>query len=499
METQKKERVAKKYVNNLAKKVRSKNAKWIDNNFFNPDELTLTMFSSYLKEGISKLRHVQMLLADKGYQPQFDFSDLEVRLDMSVEEFSGIAKDKVDSAILDEMVEFSKKDKEKYDFEGKNILAVLWANLIDNALNKTTETNSSLIDVFFAIQKKLNGNPEVDINDLLDEAISIFKEEGKIVEYMNLVYVDIQSENGWYDYNTFPPKSVKDEMNFDLTIENTDELLNALKDFKNLPSVVEYIKNTYFSSKEDKKDKYIREYKALALVLNILEDKQFAEDEDFDKDDNIGQNLNSKLYANEEFIRQNHVNYKNSDILSGFKSQSKKIANSMLGKTNVYGVWKKVTNAYIKQCSAVATKVKKEEITPTTRKYLKALGLVGERETIKNTQKLFIELKKKCDEARKLLPYLTNKQIKKLEADPFIDDAEGLYEELTSWAMTFKGDTDKTLTPAKLQIQGLSPKLKELVAIAKRQPKTLQPSGKKPKSSASGEQISLFDDESELN
>ena len=237
-------------------------------------------------------------------------------------------------------------------------------------------------------------------------------------------------------------------------------------------------------------------YKALTLILNLLEDNTFAQDEDFDKDNNIGLNLNAKLYATEEFIRQNHVNYKNSEMLAGIKLKAKKEANVLMGKesANIYGVWKKVVNAYVKQCINVATKVKSGEISPSTRKYLKALGLVKEREVIKDKNRLFAQLRNKSDDARKLSQYLTAKQIEKLKNDPFIDNAEELYQELTSWATSLKNQQEKPLVLANLKVDELSPNLKELATVAKRQP-VISKTFKAVKQNSDVKQISLYDED----
>ena len=150
-------------------------------------------------------------------------------------------------------------------------------------------------------------------------------------------------------------------------------------------------------------------------------------------------------------------------------------------------------SAYIKKCKEIAKKVKSGEISQTTRNYLKTMGIIRDREVIKDYDRLMSELRNKVDDASKLISYLTPKALEELPADPFIDNAERIYEELKTWSTGVKNNPSKPLRLAHLNTEDLSLNLKEFATVAKRQ--TANKTNKDVKNQPV--QMSIYDDENQ--
>ena len=485
----------KKHVHQLSRKFNSRNARTIDKNVLNPDRLTLSMFIFTEQE----LNSLKRTLRFSNYQPEVSFANVNVNTTLN--EFLSSQSGNLNDTFVAEIN--SAIDNAELDCNNKSLLSVLWAKVILNTLNKKEENNEALIDAFYAVIA--SSNEDATIDELHDEMIAVFNNNETISDYLSYAYNSIRDANNWLDYTSYPPSYVNDEMVYDLEIYNNEELVEALKDFKNLPSALEYIKNNFLNEKDARsegfcKDELIRDYKALAVALRILADERYNLDPNFDKDNNIGLNLEAKLYATEALIKDEHVNYKNTEVFAGFKAQSRKIAIKALGNdnTNVYGVWRNVLNSYVKQCTNIARKVKSGEITVTTRNYLKTLGIIKERQPITNFNSILAQLKNKTDDARKVIEYLSEKKIDALSTDPFIDDAEQVFKELTDWATEVKKTDSRPLRLAHINADILTPKLKEFVSVAQRHAKTLIQKrfvAVQPKNTAV--QISIYDDENE--
>jgi len=472
-----------KYVQRLSKKINSRNTQWIDKNFIEPDRFSFNLCSSNYSDSVYAVLHNSRA---RGYQIPYEISEFnDLEINMNVEELIETLKDDVNNdELLNQLKSFT--EKQGVNVEGKSILSVIWANILQNVIsNENTELNADLGNVFFLVVNEASGTDNVKIEQLINETTSVFADSSKVKDYLNLTMLELQDDSLWYDYSVFPAVDVSEKMNNNLEINNNEELLIALNDFSNLPSVISYIKSNYLSDEDKKsagycKDELIQEYKAFVVALKLLEDKRFK-NEDFDSNNNIGFNLNTKLNALENFIRQDYPNYKNSEVISGFKAQSRKVASQILGKDtcNVYGVWKNVVRSYIKKCNEIAKQVMNENLTPSSRKYLKTMGLITDRQFIKNYDVLLSQIKNKVDDASKLLSYLTPKDIDKLPADPFIDKSRSLYNELTSWSTSVKETNARPLKLAHIQVESLSANLKEFAMVAKRQPakisKTLTP------------------------
>lgn len=485
----------KKYVHQLSRKFNSKNAAIIDKNVLNPDSLSLSIFI-YNEEEIQSLKRLlKITKVTSDYQPESSFSNVSVHTTLN--DFIASQNENLDEKLVSELN--SVLDNAQFDCNNKSILSVLWAKVISNTLNKNTKNNEALIDAFYAIIEASDKDGTVD--ELHDEVFEIFKDKEVISNYFAHTYNDVRNANFWLDFTSYPPTFVDDEMVYDLAIKSNEELVEALKDFKNLPSALEYIKNNFLNESDVRsegycKDELIRDYKALAVALRIVSDERYNIDNDFDENNNIGLNLSAKLFATEELIKKEHINYKNTEVFAGFKQQSRKIAIRALGNdsTNVYGVWRNVLNSYIKQCTSIARKVKSGEISVTTRNYLKTLGIVQDRQVINDFNKILADLKNKTDDARKVITYLTEKKIGQLSSDPFIDDAEELLKEFTSWATATKNDFARPLKLAHVQTDTLTPRLKEYAVVAKRQAKLkLKPSAKTKAQENQPVQMSLYD------
>lgn len=484
-----------KYVHLLTKKLTSKNQAWVDKKFISPDYLSLIILGAKKFEAVSLYDLLSYTQDKYNYNVNLDITGVNV--DSSVETFVNSLKGKISDNVIKNLQTFLEPSS---DLNDKSIASAIWATIINNEItNSNLENNDDLLDLFFYVAQ--NSSNKYEEIDLISEARSIFTDSSEFDLYLNILNASTLQPRNWYNFSTSPITTCDDEMVDDLEITNKEDMMKALKDFRNLPSVIDFVKSTYLQDK--KGDGYcssesIRDYKALALILNILKDEQFVNDPDFDKDNNIGLNIEIKLNHFEDIIKIENPQYKNSDVVSGFKNQSRKLANVVLGKdsTNVFGVWKNVIKGYIKKCNEVARKVKINEISPSVRKYLKTMGLIRDREVIKDNTKILAGIKNKVDDASKLLSYLSSKGIERLSSDPFIDNAEKIYLELISWAESVKNVYPKPLKLVQLDAEKLSPMLKEFVMVAKRQPaNAVALKNKTFRAGSTEEQLSLFDDE----
>lgn len=437
-----------KYIHQLSKRSSSTNEKWLNANVIRSDVLTRHLFS-YADDEIQNLKHIFKASKRVGFESQYKLSQANNSMDLAT--FIEKAKGDVDDVVLKDLANFAKNPN--FDCKDKSILSIIWAKIMSNATEKKIDLNDELTDLFFSVIEKSTDN-EVTLDEVLDETISIFKNQSEVSTYLNLVFIDLKDDTSYYDYSTYPAVELdEEEIEYDIEINDEEDLLNALKDFKNLPAVIEFIKENYLNDKNEKDDGYceddlIRDYKAYYIALKLTDDKRFKDDPEFDKNNNIGLNLNAKLYATEKLILEEHSNFKNSNVFSKFKKQSSKIATySIFGKeqkkANEFKSWITVINRYISKCKIVAKKVKEGDYI-STRDYLKTMGLVKDYEQIKNPEAIVRAIREKANNATLLRDdYLKKSSIDGLYSDPFIDEADKLYEELSLWETEIKQEQPK--------------------------------------------------------
>lgn len=476
------------YVHLLSKKFNSKNAKWIDDNFVETDMITRSVFVSN-SPNVDSANIYQMVrwLEIKGLVNPIHISS-KINLNMSVEEFAKCVQGEVEEKLLNELLSFSKQAG--VSLNNKSLAAAIWANIIHNSTsNKNKDLINDLSYLFLAVTKVAEGNKTLSIDELISQTHDAFLLETKVNDYFNLANLELQDSDNWFDFSTYPYEIVDEEMNYDLQIFNNDQLFDALKNFKNLPSIAEYIENVYLNNMDEKSDGYcqdslIADYKALSIILKIINEK-FSKDENFDKDKNIGINLNIKLAVTEKLILKEHPNYQNSEVISGFKTQARRIASSILGlqtkKANDYSVFNKILDKYIDVCDFVIENIEDHKVELSS--YLRKLGALKPMARVEreNTEVLIERVEKLRTQASELQRALKTKDqsvSEKVASSKRIKNSQEVSQELEMFKKLKSTQPYSLLKPSKavskIVTKENAPNLYNYVEISKLQPSRIK-------------------------
>lgn len=441
-------------LNQLTNKFNSGSTKIIKENSFETDPLTIaindvsTKYASTDYGQASSQDYLSLFALSTGEYEGHSY-DAKIHESMSIEQFLAAFQGEISADVVKNITEFITTSSK----ENASIPSVLWATVINNSIKNKTENNNEIIKMF---TYTLENFGEIALEDLTLETLSILENTPLSREYFNSAFITTEIDSdAWYDFKKYPIDQFED-MVYDLKINNVEELLELIKDIKNLPSAIEYIKREFIPSYGNELE---LEYKALSILTNIYNSKEFKEDSDFDKDNNIGFNLSLKLMKTESLLKKNQIEVENTDRIKNIKGAAKLIVSNKIFKkeSNPYKMLGAKVSSFVTRYGSVTEKVKDGSFTPSVRKDLVKLGLIKkgalERDLIKNTTYILEALKNKVGDANRLIDYLKHpKKMDKLKNDPFIDDASELYEEINNWITYLKTQNiDKGLVLASIE------------------------------------------------
>ena len=472
-----------------------------------PDDLTASLCKSlndskklYIKSFLNLITTNTLAIKD----------DFELEIDLSDISFETYNITSFLTAIKDVNIgENTKNSLESFSSifpcANKSVLSVIWGNVINDSINQKRENINELIQLFLAVSDCDKQSNEMPIADIQKEILSIFSNNeiyAKVKNYFSLVFNKHIKDDEWYNFDTHSITPEKYDFEFaDIEINNDKELLDAVCKIENLGSVLEYLKGKHLKKE---KNEYIKEYKAFYLVLKIVSDSEFQKlYPNFNIGNTYGYNIDKMLEVLEKEIRTADSDIKASTVV-GFQNEAKKIANTILGKNKVneFAVWNNVFKKVSERCDSLSEKIVLKKLTDSDRKYLIGLGLIKEREVIKDYNALYVALRMKADQINSLTKkylsaskVLKNKGIEPLKDDKLIQDAKALYEELKLWLEFTKTSEPKYAfkSPKDLKTDelGFVPKLQLAAKVAK---KEFSPSvAKRQKQQSSGEQQNLYD------
>lgn len=440
-------------LNRLTTKFNTGSVKIINANSFVVDSLTkkiLEVLSSYPEvdeNGDYQSASSESYINEIVYKYGFEITDYDVEINENtfVIDFINSLNGKVDDETLKNILNTASLSSEE-----KSIPAILMATIINNSLNNNLDKEDEIIDIFSYAVSKLE---PISLQDLSIDVLDILKDIPKSKEYFNRTYISFSdlSANAWYDFTKFPAEEMEDMVD-SLQINNTDELLEAVKNIKNLPSVISYIKENY--TKADQGE-LLREYKALAILTNIYNDKKYKEDPSFDQNNNIGLNLSMKLIKTQKMIEGDDFDQmENTNLIVAIKNGAKSVVNRKIIKKCPADVYKKYlpspVKAFISKYERIENKIEQLSFTQTVRDSLVDLGLIKrrtqEKELVANQEYLLEKIEDKISKAQRLLSYLNAKNIDKLEKNPALKQ---MYKEILDWASFTKNTEDEALIIAK--------------------------------------------------
>lgn len=430
-----------KILEQLVKRYNTKDFKWIEDNVTAIENTSLSIFENadYPVEEFFNMY-------DGRPDVEVDlFRGLQIRNNMTVSQFADAVKGRINDNVLSEFVKFT--NNKSLNFEGKSVLSAIWSNIIYNSISQNEENTDYLWDMFFSVIKSDRTiDRDLSLSEIYDEVYETYKNHENfalVEEFFAQTFNELQQDiETWFDYTDPLAPEIIDEEENEIEIKNDEELIKALGDYKNYPSLIEYIKDVYLSETNVKKDGYcnnefVATYKATAIVLKLIKDNKLNT-ADFDKDNNIGYNLSRKYDLCQKMF--NTLKY-SSTSQANMLVQASKIANIISGKnsTNEYEVWKKVVEGYVRRCDRISMKIKKGvALTATDRRYLTGMQLTKFKQPIKSQDELFLALRLKRDDAERLANYLDARKVKShgieaIKDDIYLEKAEEIYNELATW------------------------------------------------------------------
>lgn len=229
--------------------------------------------------------------------------------------------------------------KTRVDCEGKSATSLVWAASILNTLEDRNVSADILTAAFYSIANTRLGGEKKSVSALIEELRDLVSTDKKLAEatetslsYSFVKNAEVQESDSWYDFNTFE----EIELSEGVEIHSTNQLYAALKDLKNYSTVIDYVKKTYLSEDDPRKDGYCKNedekhYKALIIVSALASDR-YQFDEEFDTNNTIGFNITADILELRDKIDHEHILDGISNKLNSLESAAGRIVAAILGR-----------------------------------------------------------------------------------------------------------------------------------------------------------------------
>lgn len=229
--------------------------------------------------------------------------------------------------------------KTRVNCEGKSATSLVWAASILNTLEDRNVSADILTAAFYSIANTRLGGEKKSVSALIEELRDLVSTDKKLAEatetslsYSFVKNAEVQESDSWYDFNTFE----EIEPSEGVEIHSTNQLYVALKDLKNYSTVIDYVKKTYLSEDDPRKDGYCKNedekhYKALIIVSALASDR-YQFDEEFDTNNTIGFNITADILELRDKIDHEHILDGISNKLNSLESAAGRIVAAILGR-----------------------------------------------------------------------------------------------------------------------------------------------------------------------
>ncbi len=229
--------------------------------------------------------------------------------------------------------------KTRVNCEGKSATSLVWAASILNTLEDRNVSADILTAAFYSIANTRLGGEKKSVSALIEELRDLVSTDKKLAEatetslsYSFVKNAEVQESDSWYDFNTFE----EIEPSEGVEIHSTNQLYAALKDLKNYSTVIDYVKKTYLSEDDPRKDGYCKNedekhYKALIIVSALASDR-YQFDEEFDTNNTIGFNITADILELRDKIDHEHILDGISNKLNSLESAAGRIVAAILGR-----------------------------------------------------------------------------------------------------------------------------------------------------------------------
>ncbi len=229
--------------------------------------------------------------------------------------------------------------KTRVNCEGKSATSLVWAASILNTLEDRNVSADILTAAFYSIANTKLGGEKKSVSALIEELRDLVSTDKKLAEatetslsYSFVKNAEVQESDSWYDFNTFE----EIEPSEGVEIHSTNQLYAALKDLKNYSTVIDYVKKTYLSEDDPRKDGYCKNedekhYKALIIVSALASDR-YQFDEEFDTNNTIGFNITADILELRDKIDHEHILDGISNKLNSLESAAGRIVAAILGR-----------------------------------------------------------------------------------------------------------------------------------------------------------------------
>lgn len=229
--------------------------------------------------------------------------------------------------------------KTRVNCEGKSATSLVWAASILNTLEDRNVSADILTAAFYSIANTRLGGEKKSVSALIEELRDLVSTDKKLAEatetslsYSFVKNAEVQESDSWYDFNTFE----EIEPSEGVEIHSTNQLYAALKDLKNYSTVIDYVKKTYLSEDDPRKDGYCKNedekhYKALIIVSALASDR-YQFDEEFDTNNTIGFNITAAILELRDKIDHEHILDGISNKLNSLESAAGRIVAAILGR-----------------------------------------------------------------------------------------------------------------------------------------------------------------------
>lgn len=229
--------------------------------------------------------------------------------------------------------------KTRVNCEGKSATSLVWAASILNTLEDRNVSADILTAAFYSIANTRLGGEKKSVSALIEELRDLVSTDKKLAEatetslsYSFVKNAEVQESDSWYDFNTFE----EIEPSEGVEIHSTNQLYAALKDLKNYSTVIDYVKKTYLSEDDPRKDGYCKNedekhYKALIIVSALASDR-YQFDEEFDTNNTIGFNITADILELRDKIYHEHILDGISNKLNSLESAAGRIVAAILGR-----------------------------------------------------------------------------------------------------------------------------------------------------------------------
>ena len=229
--------------------------------------------------------------------------------------------------------------KTRVNCEGKSATSLVWAASILNTLEDRNVSADILTAAFYSIANTRLGGEKKSVSALIEELRDLVSTDKKLAEatetslsYSFVKNAEVQESDSWYDFNTFE----EIEPSEGVEIHSTNQLYAALKDLKNYSTVIDYVKKTYLSEDDPRKDGYCKNedekhYKALIIVSALASDR-YQFDEEFDTNNTIGFNITADILELRDKIDNEHILDGISNKLNSLESAAGRIVAAILGR-----------------------------------------------------------------------------------------------------------------------------------------------------------------------